>query len=132
MIVPYFILGCLLFAASMACVGTFAGSVREAQQSVQIFSLLAVLPLIFLSSISQSPNSIIARVLTYIPYTSPVTTMMRLSLTEVPLFEIIVSIILLLISVIVMIRLSARIFRIEILMYGKKANIRNILRYLKG
>ena len=132
MVVPYFILGCLLFAASMACVGTFAGSVREAQQSVQIFSLLAVLPLIFLSSISQSPNSIIARVLTYVPYTSPVTTMMRLSLTEVPLFEIIVSIILLLISVIVMIRLSARIFRIEILMYGKKANLRNILRYLKG
>jgi len=132
MVVPYFILGCLLFAASMACVGTFAGSVREAQQSVQVFSLLAVLPLLFLSSISQFPNSIVARVLTYIPYTSPVTTMMRLSLTEVPLFEIIVSIILLLISVIVMIRLSARIFRIEILMYGKKANLRNILRYLKG
>ncbi len=132
MVVPYFILGCLLFAASMACVGTFAGSVREAQQSVQVFSLLAVLPLIFLSSISQSPNSIVARVLTYIPYTSPVTTMMRLSLTEVPLYEIIVSIILLLISVIVMIRLSARIFRIEILMYGKKANLRNILKYLRG
>lgn len=37
-----------------------------------------------------------------------------------------------LVSVIVMIRLSARIFRIEILMYGKKANLRNILRYLKG
>jgi ABC-2 type transport system permease protein len=132
MVVPYFILGCLLFAASMACVGTFAGSVREAQQSVQVFLLLAVLPLLFLSSISQSPNSIVARILTYIPYTCPVTTMMRLSLTEVPLFEIIASIILLFISVIVMIRLSARIFRIEILMYGKKANLRNILRYLKG
>ncbi len=132
MAVPYFILGCLLFAASMACVGTFAGSVREAQQSVQVFCFLAALPLLFLSFISQSPNSVVARVLTYIPYTCPVTTMIRLSLTEVPLFEIIVSILLLLISVIVMIRLSARIFRIEILMYGKKANLRNILRYLKG
>ncbi len=130
--IPYFILGYLLFAASMACVAAPASTVKDAQQGAMIFTMLGILPMMLLGIIVKAPDSIVARVLTYVPYTSPVTALMRISLVEVPVYELAASLLILIISVVVMIRLSARIFRNAILMYGKKIRIRDILGYLKG
>lgn len=129
--IVYFILGYLLFAGSMACVAAPASTVRDAQQGAVIFTMLGILPMILLSIIVNAPNSGIAKVLTYIPYTTSVTTLMRIALVEVPIYEIAASLSILAISVLIMTKLSAKIFRTGILMYGKKMKIKDIFRYLR-
>ena len=130
--VVYFILGYLLFAGSMACVAAPASTVRDAQQGATIFTMLAILPLMLLTFIIAAPNSIIAKILTYVPYTTSVTTLMRISMVEVPIYELVASLSILTISVIIVIKLSAKIFRTAILMYGKKMKLKDIWGYLKG
>jgi len=130
--IVYFILGYLLFAGSMACVAAPASTVRDAQQGATVFTMLAILPMLLLTIIINAPNSIIAKVLTYIPYTASVTTLMRISLVEVPVYELVASLAILTISVIIVIKLSAKIFRTGILMYGQKMSLKEVWRYLKG
>ncbi|MGB2727963.1 MAG: ABC transporter permease [Halobacteriota archaeon] len=129
--IVYFILGYLLFAGSMACAAAPASTVRDAQQGAMIFTMLGILPMILLSIIVNAPNSGIAKVLTYIPYTTSVTMLMRIALVEVPIYEIAASLLILAISVLIMTKLSAKIFRTGILMYGKKMKIKDVFRYLR-
>ena len=129
--IPYFGLGYLLFAASMACVAAPASTMRDAQQGATVFTFISILPLILLSYITMAPNSIIAKILSFIPYTSSVTMLVRISLVKVPTYEIFASLIILLISVILMTRLSAKIFRAGILMYGQKVRLQDLFRYLR-
>ncbi len=129
--IPYFILGYLLFAGSMACVAAPASTMKDAQQGAMVFTMLGILPIMLLGAIIAAPDSIIAKVLTYIPYTAPATTLMRITLTGIPACEIAASLLILTISVIVVIKLSARIFKNAILMSGKKIRIRDIWGYLK-
>jgi len=129
--IPYFILGYLLFAGSMACVAAPASTMKDAQQGAMVFTMMGILPIMLLGVIIAAPDSTVARVLTYIPYTAPTTTLMRVTLTEVPVYEIAASLLILTISVFVVIKLSARIFRSAILMSGKKIRIRDISEYLK-
>ena len=129
--IPYFILGYLIFAGSMACVAAPASTMKDAQQGAMVFTMMGILPIMLLGVIIAAPDSTVARVLTYIPYTAPTTTLMRVTLTEVPVYEIAASLLILTISVFVVIKLSARIFRSAILMSGKKIRIRDISGYLK-
>jgi len=87
--------------------------------------------MILLSIIIKAPNSVIAKVLTYVPYTTSVTTLMRIALVEVPIYELAASLLILVISVLIMTKLSAKIFRTGILMYGKKMKIKDIFGYLR-
>ncbi len=129
--IVYFILGYLLFAGSMACIAAPASTVRDAQQGATIFTMLAILPLIMLNFIMAAPNSTIAKILTYVPYTTSVTTLMRISMVEVPIHELGASLLILTISVIITIKLSAKIFRTGILMYGKKIKLHEVFKYLR-
>jgi ABC-2 type transport system permease protein len=129
--VIYFVLGYFLFSVSIACTASLAPTVREAQQVSAVFSMFAVFPLIFLQFLLQDPNSFLMQVLTYFPYTAPFIAMVRLSLVTVPPCEIVVSIAILVISIAVLTRLAARIFRMGMLTYGKRVSFREVLRFLK-
>lgn len=127
----YFILGYFLFATSIACAASISSSTREAQQTSMIFTMFAIGPIMFAQFIMMAPNSILAKILTYFPYTSPFTVMMRLSLAEISSYEIAISIVILIISIGVMTKLSGKIFRMGMLMYGKKANLKDVIGFLK-
>ena len=127
----YFVLGYFLFAVSIACAASICSTTREAQQTSTIFTMFAIIPLMFAQFIMMAPNSIVAKILTYFPYTSPFITMMRLPLTEVPFYEIAISIAILIISISIITKLSAKIFRMGMLMYGKRASLRDIIGFLK-
>ncbi|MDY6932532.1 MAG: ABC transporter permease, partial [Halobacteriota archaeon] len=130
LIIPYFILGYFLFASSMACFVAPLSTMKDAQQSVGIFTILAVLPIMLQGFIINAPNSFISKALSIFPYTSPVTMIMRLSLTDVPFYEMAISLLILLVAVVIVTNFSARIFRVGILMYGKKFSIKEVLNYL--
>jgi ABC-2 type transport system permease protein len=127
----YFVLGYFLFAVSIACAASISTSTREAQQTSMIFTMFAIIPMMFAQFIMMAPNSIVAKALSYFPYTSPFITMIRLPLVEMSFYEIALSIAILIISIGIITKLSAKIFRTGMLMYGKRASLRDIIGFLK-
>ncbi len=128
----YFILGYFVFASIMAGVGAVATTSREGQQLAGIFTITGAIPLIISEFMIANPNALLVRVLSYFPLTSPITMIMRLSLTEVPLYEIVISILILAASTYIIIGLSVRIFRASLLMSGKKPTISELIKYVRG
>ena len=128
----YFILGYLVFASIMAGVGAVSTTTREGQQLAGVFSMIGVIPLFFLQFIIMSPDALFARVLSYFPLTSPLTMILRLSITEVPVYDIIISLIILIASTLGVIELSSRVFRAGLLMYGKKPTIKEVIKYVRA
>lgn len=130
--VIYFILGYLLFAIIMAGAGAIASTAREGQQMSVIFTLTAVVPFWLAPVIIENPNGVVAQVLTFIPFSAPVAVMMRTGMADVPLWQIIISIALLIGTIIGSLWIAAKVFRIFLLMYGKTPKMSEILRYLKN
>jgi ABC-2 type transport system permease protein len=130
--VVYFILGYLVFAIIFVAIGAITTSAREGQQFAPIFTLAAVAPLWFSSAIILFPNNPAFIVLTIFPLTAPVTLMMRLGATEVPAWQIIVSIIVLTATVVGGLFLTAKIVRTFLLMYGKRPSLRQIIRSVRA
>ena len=79
----------------------------------------------------RAPDSTLARVASLIPFCSPLLMNLRISLTQVPASEILLSIVLMSITIVAILWVSARIYRVGILMYGKKPNLPEILRWLR-
>jgi len=127
----YFILGYLLFGTLMAGLGSIGSTAREGQQWSGIFTLPAVLPLWLGSLIVIYPNHILATILTLFPITAPITAVMRLSVIAIPTWQLLLSLALLAASVVAMMWLSARVFRVCLLMYGKRPSLREMWRYIR-
>ncbi len=128
----YFIMGFLVFASMMAGLGAIATTSREGQQLAAVFSITGALPMIFYQVLILSPDAFFARILSYFPLTSPLTMIMRLSITDVPVYDIIISLLILIASVFLAIELSVRIFRASLLMYGKKPTISEVIKYVRS
>lgn len=124
----YFVLGYLFYAVLMAGVGAISPTAREGQQMSALFTMPAVIPMWFMPFIIENPNHVVSRVLTVFPVTAPITVMIRFGLTEIPLWEIAVSIGLLAASTVGLFLLCARVFRTFLLMYGKRPGLREIVR----
>ena len=130
--IVYFIMGYALFAALSAGVGAISPSAREGQQLAPIFTLLLFVPLWFSSILFIFPNSPLWVVLTIFPVTAPVAVMLRLGVTGVAAWELAVSIAVLVLSIILVMFLAIRAFRIYLLMYGKRPGLREIIRTLRS
>ena len=132
MFIVYFILGYFLFAIIFVAIGAVTPSAREGQQLAPIFTLLSVSPLWFASAIIFFPNNPAMIALTIFPFTAPVTLMMRLGITEVPAWQILTSIAVLLVCVVGGLFLSAKIVRTFLLMYGKRPSLGTIIRSIRS
>ena len=127
----YFILGYLLFAILMAGVGSISPTAREGQQLSVIFTMVGILPLMLAYFIIENPSHVVTQILTLFPFTAPVTVMLRLGLADIPTWELIVSIGLLVIFITGSLVLAAKVFRTFLLMYGKRPKLGEIIRCLR-
>ncbi|MCJ7763908.1 MAG: ABC transporter permease, partial [Dehalococcoidales bacterium] len=127
----YFILGYLLFAIIMAGAGSIGATAREGQQLSIIFTLTAVAPLWFTYLIMNNPNNVVAQLLTLFPLTAPITVMLRMGLSDIPVWQIAVSIGLMIATIIGLLMLVAKVFRTFLLMHGKTPKLGEIVRYLR-
>ena len=125
----YFLLGYLFYASIFAMIGTFFSSEQEAQQSTSIISFIAILPFIFGSYFISNPSSYLATVFSYIPPLTPFMMIMRIGMGTVETLEIIYTSFLLVISCILMLKLSGKLFKVTILMYGKRISIKEIYKW---
>jgi ABC-2 type transport system permease protein len=130
--IVYFILGYLLFAALSAGVGAISPSAREGQQLAMIYTMFIYVPLWFSSLLFVFPNSPIWVVLTIFPVTAPISAMLRLGVSEIAAWELAVSIAVLVLSIIGVLFLAIRAFRIYLLMYGKRPKWGEIFRVLRS
>lgn len=130
--VTYFLLGYLLFAVLMAGIGAISPTAREGQQLATLFTIAAVSPFWLMPFMMEHPNHPISVALTIFPITAPVTVMVRLGLADVALWELTVSIALLVAAIIGSLLLAAKVFRTFLLMYGKRPKLGEIVRSLRN
>ena len=126
----FFILGYLLYATLYAAIGSLVDNNTDSQQ----FTLPVTVPLMvaIISSfyIVNNPDSSLAVWLSMIPFTSPISMMVRIPF-GVPIWQIVVSVLLLAGTFVLMTWLAAKIYRTGILMYGKKLTYKEIFKWLK-
>lgn len=127
----FFILGFLLYASIAAALGAMTNSEQELQQ----LNMVLVLPLaacfFAMGLVVTNPNSVLSVVLSLVPFMTPLIMYLRIAIVAVPVWQIGLSIALMLASIYVVLWIASRIYRIGILMYGKKPNLPEILRWLK-
>ena len=127
----YFLLGYLLFATLMASAGSLGSSAREGQQIAGLFSGLTAIPFMVSSFIWTNPNSLLVQILSYVPLTAPVMMLQRLGMGEVPPYQIAISLVLLILGIGGALWAGAKVFRMGLLMYGKRPSVAEILRALR-
>jgi len=127
----YFALGYALYSSVAAALGAMTNSEQELQQ----LNMFLMMPLFFcmlmLVPVINSPNSTLARVVSQIPFCAPLLMNLRISISMPQPWEIGLSIAIILVTIYAVLWVSSRIYRIGILMYGKKPNLPEILRWLK-
>ncbi|MDR0538808.1 MAG: ABC transporter permease [Tannerellaceae bacterium] len=126
----YFIGGYLLFAALFAAIGAAINQPEDSQQFMMPIMLLLLFSLYAGMYSLDNPDGPLAAWCSFIPITSPVVMMMRLPF-DVPLWQQIISIVTLYATAIGITWLSAKIYRVGILMYGKKPTVKELIKWIK-
>lgn len=122
--------GFLLYAAMFAAVGSAVDSPQDAQQLQTPITLPIILSLLIMLTVINDPTSDIAFWFSMIPFTSPIVMMARIPY-GVPTWEIAVSTALLYATFIIVVWAAAKIYRVGILMHGKKPNLKDLWRWMK-
>lgn len=125
----YFFVGYLLYSSLFAAIGSAVESPTEAQQFTFIVMIPIILSFLLAQYTMQDPDSTIAFWASMIPFTSPINMMVRLPY-GVPVWELALSMGLLVLGFLACSWLSARIYRVGILMYGKKATWKELGKWL--
>ncbi|MAU25256.1 MAG: ABC transporter permease [Flavobacteriaceae bacterium] len=127
----YFIGGYLLYASLFAAIGAAVDNQTDAQQFVMPITIILVLALyVGIFTVPEDPNGTVAIIFSYIPFTSPVVMLMRIP-NGAPIYEQIISIIILYLTFTLCIWVAAKIYRVGILMYGKKPSYKELIKWLK-
>jgi ABC-2 type transport system permease protein len=132
LMIVYFIFGYLFFAAAFGIIGAISTSMQEGPQYAVIFTLPSAIPLWFIVLFTTQPDGGLPTALSIIPLTSPISMMMRVAITNVPAFQIIISLLLLVITDIFLIWLAGRVFRVNTLLAGQVPKLRDLPRLLRG
>jgi ABC-2 type transport system permease protein len=127
----YFALGYALYSSVAAALGAMTNSEQELQQLNMFMMIPLFFSLLMLQPIVTNPNSMLSRIVSQIPFCAPLLMNLRVSISMPQPWEIALSIGLILITIYAVLWVSSRIYRVGILMYGKKPNLPEILRWLK-
>jgi len=124
--------GYLLYAALFVAIGATMEDVQSGNSFQSIVILIPMFPVFFIGPIIVNPSGIIALVGTYFPLTTPGVMLARLSLSQhIAFWEIILSGALLIVTVVLMMKLAGKLFKVAILMYGKNATFKEVVKWLR-
>ena len=130
--IMYFLGGYFLYASIFAAIGAAIDNQADAQQFMLPITLLVVIALyVGILTVPEDPNGIVAQIFSYFPFTSPIVMLMRIP-NGVPIYEQIISLTILFSSVVFIIWVAAKVYRIGILMYGKKLTYGEIIKWLRS
>lgn len=128
----FFALGYLVYAALIAGLGALAPSLRDASQATLLVYLPLFVPLWFINSIVNQPNGLPAVIMSLVPFTAPVTMMARLARVTPPIWQMALSVALLLVTAYAAVRFAARLFRAQTLLSGQSLSVSALRNALRG
>ncbi len=127
----YFILGFLFYTTLFVGIGSVVSTEQEAQQITTYLSLILLLPVVIAMPAIQNPDFFIIKVFSYIPLTIPSVMLLRLNIEQVSSYEILLTSLIMLLSIVIMIKICAKIFRIGILSYGIRPTFKEIIAWIR-
>lgn len=125
----FFVLGYLFVGSLMLATGSLGSNAAETQKLTVGWVMLAVLPMMFLVPMLDDPHGTVGRVLSLVPWSAPLAVVIRLAIDPdgLPAWELALSVLILLASTAIAIRVGARIFRIGFLLSGERPRLRALL-----
>ena len=127
----YFVLGFLLYSGMYAALGASVNSDQEAQQLQFFVTMPLIIPIILMTMIIRQPDSPAAFWLSIVPFFGPILMPVRISMQTPPLWQIGLSIGVMLATMYVVLAITSRIYRVGVLMYGKRPTLPEIMKWLK-
>lgn len=126
----YFVFGYLLYAAMFAAIGGMVDNETDSNQFSTVVSLPLIVAIVCSTAMVNNPDSSLGLWLSMIPFTSPISMMIRIPF-GVPYWQVAVSLVLLILTFILITWLAGKIYRTGILMYGKKPSFKEIWKWLR-
>ena len=130
-VVLFFLGGFLLYSAMFAAVGAMSNNLQEAQQAVQPINLTLMVGLFGMFAMLNNPNSTVATVLSFVPFTAPIIVPVRWTAGNLAPTEVALAFVSLLLGVLAVLWIAGRIYRVGILMTGKRPSIRELVRWVR-
>jgi len=130
--IAYFLGGFFLYSAMFAAVGAMSSSEQEARQAQQPVMWLLILSFVSSFGLLGDPNSTFAVTLSLIPFSAPVVMPVRWAAGTLPASEIALSLAILAAAIVGVTWIAARIYRVGMLMTGKRPNIRELVRWVRA
>ena len=127
----YFVSGFFLFSTFYAVAGAICNSEEEAQQVVTPLVMMLMIPLMLMFGLFRAPDATLTVALSHIPFFSPLIMFMRISVLTPPLWEILLNIAAMIATIFAVILVTGKIYKIGILMYGKRPTVRELWRWLR-
>ncbi len=130
-LVIFYLAGYFLYASLYAAAGAMVSSDEEAQQVQMPMTLLIVVSFLLFGVILRNPNSPTSVVLSLIPFFAPILMVLRIALQTPPFWQIALCIALMIATTLAIVKFSAKIYRVGILMYGKRPSLVELWRWLR-
>ncbi len=127
----FFVLGFIFYSCLYAAVGSTVNSESEAQQAATPVVMLLIVSAVFIQPVALAPQSTLASVMSMLPFSAPIMMPMRMSLVAVPAWQVAVSLGGMVLACLAAIWFSARIYRVGLLMYGKRPSFGELLKWLR-
>ncbi len=129
--VGFFLLGYLIYSSVYAAIGSAIENESDSQQLQMPILILIIIPILLVNNVGDDPTSTLAVVASIIPFFAPILMPVRLAIISVPIWQVALAVILMIATFLMMIWLSSKIYRVGILMYGKKAGFREIAKWIR-
>jgi ABC-2 type transport system permease protein len=129
--VYFFLVGYFMYSTIFAAIGSAVDQESDAAQLQSPIVFIVVTPMLFMPAVTSNPDSTLATILSLIPFFSPILMTVRIAATNVPLWEIAASVVLTSGTVIGLIWIAAKIYRVGILMYGKKPKLKDLIKWVR-
>lgn len=128
----FFLIGYFIYASLYAGVGASVDQEKDAAQVVMPLTMLLIIPIMMISAIITDPNSTTSVVLSLIPFFSPILMLARIVITNgaLPMWQVLLSVALCLLTFVASVWVAAKIYRIGILIYGKKPTLSEIFKWI--
>jgi ABC-2 type transport system permease protein len=131
LVLAYFLFGYIIYSALFAVVGASVTTEAEAQQAQMPVTMLLIVAIVMFPMILADPGGKMAVAMGIIPFFSPIIMPIRYTASEVPPGEVAVSLAVLVVSTFAVVWLASRIYRVGILMYGKRPSIKEMVRWAR-
>ncbi|HSF23592.1 MAG TPA: ABC transporter permease [Blastocatellia bacterium] len=129
--VAFFVLGFFLYATLYAMVGAIVSNEEDAQQVQFPVTMLVVMPMMIFGVVMSNPNSTLSIVLSMVPFFAPTLMMLRIAVINPPVWQVVLSMLIMVVTILGFLWVAAKIYRVGILMYGKRPSIAELGRWLR-